>query len=169
VNAIGSTLNATLSEFVEERIWVLYQKPQADGAHFVFELKLHVELDRVTPKPDVVRRIRFVSKRQLEAKLLGVELNRPADVAGTENRMGLFEHHVPASRDRSSPRRESHSGKAACESTLWLAEPDSIALSDAPAVKEAARADACAGLVPPKRWKFQGRPMVPHREAALGR
>jgi hypothetical protein len=33
--------------FVEERVWVLHQKPQADRAHFVLELKLHVELDRV--------------------------------------------------------------------------------------------------------------------------
>jgi hypothetical protein len=36
----------------------------------VHELKLHVELDRVTAKSDVVRRIGVVSKGQLEAKLL---------------------------------------------------------------------------------------------------
>jgi hypothetical protein len=32
---------------VEERVWVLHQKPQADRSHFVLELKLHVEFDRV--------------------------------------------------------------------------------------------------------------------------
>jgi hypothetical protein len=46
----------------------------------VLELKLHVELDRVTAKSDVVRRIGVVSKGQLEAKLLDVELNGPLDV-----------------------------------------------------------------------------------------
>jgi hypothetical protein len=64
---------------------------QADGPHFVLELNLHVELDRVTAKSDVVRWIVFVSKGQLEAKLLGVELNRPLDVPRAENRVDFFE------------------------------------------------------------------------------
>jgi hypothetical protein len=37
------------------------------------ELKLHVEFDGVTAKPDVVRWIGFVSKCQLEQKLLSVD------------------------------------------------------------------------------------------------
>ena len=55
VDAVGSALDATLPVFAEECVWVLNQKPQADGAHFVLELKLHVELHRVTAKSDVVR------------------------------------------------------------------------------------------------------------------
>ena len=58
----------------------------------MFELKLHVEFDRVSAKSDVVWWIGFVSKSQLEAKLLGVEFNRPLDVARAENRVGFFEH-----------------------------------------------------------------------------
>jgi hypothetical protein len=79
VNDVGSALNTTLPVFVEERVWVLREKPQADGAHFVLELKLHVELDRVSAKSDVVRWIGFVLKSQPETKLLGVKLNRPPE------------------------------------------------------------------------------------------
>src|SRR5262249_17856201 len=95
--------------FVEECVWVLHQKPQADSAHFVLELKLHVELDRVTAKSNVVRRITFVAEGQLEAKLLGVEPNRSLDVSRAENRMGLFEHCRlwRCDRGRCSPRRDS--------------------------------------------------------------
>ena len=75
--------------FVEKHVWVLHQKPQTDGPHFVLKLKLHVELDRVAAKSDVVRMIGFVSKGQLEAKLLGVEINRPLDVPRSENRVDL--------------------------------------------------------------------------------
>jgi hypothetical protein len=57
----------------------------------MLELKLHVEFDRVSAKSHVVRWIDLVSKSQLEAKLLGVELNRPLDVARAENRVGFFE------------------------------------------------------------------------------
>jgi len=100
VNAIGSALDATLPVFVEKRVRVLYQKPQADGPHFVLELKLHMELDRVTAKSDVVRWIVLVSKGQLEAKLLGVELDRPLDVPRAENRVGFFEHCNSETHDR---------------------------------------------------------------------
>src|SRR5262249_43353869 len=41
---------------------------------------------------DIVRRIGFVSKSELEAKLLRIELNRPPDVARAENRVCFFEH-----------------------------------------------------------------------------
>jgi hypothetical protein len=92
VNAIKDALDAMLPIFVEECVWVLHQKPQADGPHFVLELKLHVEFDRVSAKSDVVWCISLVSKSQLEAKLLGVELNRLLDVACAKNRVGLFEH-----------------------------------------------------------------------------
>jgi hypothetical protein len=81
-----------LPVFVEERVWVLHHKPQADRAHFAFELKLHVEFDRVSSKSDVVRWIGFVFNSQLEAKQLSVELNRPLDIPRTKNRLGLFEH-----------------------------------------------------------------------------
>ena len=91
-NAVGGALDATLPVFVEERVWVLHQKPQADRAHFVLELKLHVEFDRVSSKSDVVRWIGFVFKSQLEAKLLSVELNRPLDIPRTQNRVSFFEH-----------------------------------------------------------------------------
>jgi hypothetical protein len=50
-------------------------------------LKLHVQLDRVAAKTDVVRRICFVSKRQLEAKLPGVEFNGPLNVLRAYNRV----------------------------------------------------------------------------------
>jgi hypothetical protein len=39
----------------------------------MLELKLHVEFDGATLKPDVVRWIGFVSKGQLESKLLSVD------------------------------------------------------------------------------------------------
>ena len=58
----------------------------------MLELKLQVEFDRVSAKSDVVWWISLVSKSQLEAKLPGVELNRPLDVARAKNRVGLFEH-----------------------------------------------------------------------------
>ena len=45
----------------------------------MLELKLHVELDRVSAKSDVVRWIGFVLKSQPETKLLGVKLNRPPE------------------------------------------------------------------------------------------
>jgi hypothetical protein len=51
-----------------------------------------VEFDRVSAKSDVVWWIGLVSKSQLEAKLLGVEFNRPLDVTRAENRVGFFEH-----------------------------------------------------------------------------
>jgi hypothetical protein len=92
VNAVGIALNAPLPVFVEECVGVFHQKPQADCSHFMLELKLHVEFDGVTAKPDVVRRIGFVSKGQLESKLLGVERNRPLDVPRADNRVGFFEH-----------------------------------------------------------------------------
>jgi hypothetical protein len=58
----------------------------------MLELKLHVEFDGVTLKPDVVRWIGFVSKGQLESELLGVERNRSLDVPRAENRVRFFEH-----------------------------------------------------------------------------
>ena len=45
----------------------------------VLELKLHLKDDRVAAKPDVVRWIGFVSKGQLNAKLLGIEADCPLD------------------------------------------------------------------------------------------
>src|SRR6185369_8010532 len=85
-DAVGRTLDATLPVFVEERVRVLDEKPQADRAHLVLELKLHVELDRVAPKPDIVRRI-GVAEGQLEAQLLGIEVDRASHVARAENRV----------------------------------------------------------------------------------
>jgi hypothetical protein len=84
-------LDAALPVFIEEQVRVLYEKPQADGPHFVLELKLHVELDRVTAKSDVVRRIGLVSEGQLEAKLLGVKRCGPLDVPRAKNRVSFFE------------------------------------------------------------------------------
>jgi hypothetical protein len=78
--------------FGEECIWVVHEKPQANCAHLVLELKLHVELDRVPSKSDVIRRIGFVSKRELKAKSLRVELDRALYVASAYNRVRLFEH-----------------------------------------------------------------------------
>jgi hypothetical protein len=45
-------LNAPLMILVEERVWIVHQKPQADCPHLVLELKLHVKLDGVTAKSD---------------------------------------------------------------------------------------------------------------------
>src|SRR5215831_4001289 len=89
---VGSAPDTTLPIFIEERVWILNQKPQANAAHFVLELKLHVELDRVAAKSDIIRCIGVVLKGQPEAKLLGVEPDRPMDVPRAENRMGFFEH-----------------------------------------------------------------------------
>jgi len=52
---------------------------------------LHVKLDGVTTKSDVVRWIGFVPKGQLGSKLLGVERNRPLDIPRADNRV-RFEH-----------------------------------------------------------------------------
>jgi hypothetical protein len=81
-----------LTVFAEERVWIVHQKSQADCPHLMLELKLHVKLDRVTAKSDVVRWIGFVPKGQLESKLLGVERNRSLDVPRAENRVRFFEH-----------------------------------------------------------------------------
>jgi len=88
----ASAIAAMIGGLGRGRVWVLDQKPQTDGPHFVLELKLHVEFDRVTAKPDVVRWIGFVSKGQLESKLLGVERNRSFDVLRAKNRVRFFEH-----------------------------------------------------------------------------
>src|SRR5579859_1141198 len=90
--AFGIAFDTTQPVLVEDGVRVLYQKAQADRAHLVLELKLHVELDRVTSKPDVVRRVGLVAKGQLEAKLVGVEHNRPLDVPRAENRVSFPEH-----------------------------------------------------------------------------
>jgi hypothetical protein len=55
-------------------------------------LKLHVEIDSVTAKSDIVRRVGCVAKGQIEAKLPGVELDRLVDVARADDRLGLLEH-----------------------------------------------------------------------------
>lgn len=73
MDPVGSTLDATLPVFFEQRVWVLHQKPQAYGGHFVFELKLHMELDSISAKRDIVRWFGFVFKGKPEAKPLGVE------------------------------------------------------------------------------------------------
>lgn len=96
VHAVRSALYATLPVGAEKRVGVLDQKPQADCGHFVIELKLHVDLDCVTTKSDIVRRIDFVSKGEFEAKPLDVEFNRLLDVSGAENRMGFFERYCLA-------------------------------------------------------------------------
>ena len=55
------------------------------------ELKLHVQLDSIAAKTDVVRWIGFVAKGQPEAKQPYVELDRPLDVPRAENRVRFFE------------------------------------------------------------------------------
>jgi hypothetical protein len=82
-----------LPVFVEQRVWVLDQKPQADGAHFVLKLKLHMELDRVSAKPDIICLFGLVFKGKLEAEPLGIELNRPLNVSRTDNGVSFFEHY----------------------------------------------------------------------------
>src|SRR5262249_33685485 len=78
--------------FGEECIRVSHEKPQANRAHLVLELKLHVEFDRVPSKSDVIRRIGLVPKGELKTQALGVKLDRALDVAGAENRVRFFEH-----------------------------------------------------------------------------
>ena len=46
--------SAPLPAFVEECVWVDYQEPQAGSAHFMLELKLHVQLNRVTAKSGII-------------------------------------------------------------------------------------------------------------------
>jgi hypothetical protein len=91
-DAVGTALDTTLPVFVEQCVRVFHEKPETNYAHLMFELKLHMELDRVAPKPDVIRWIGFVCKRELKAKLPGVELDGPFDVACAYDRVGLLEH-----------------------------------------------------------------------------
>src|SRR4051794_6418743 len=79
--SIGGALDPALPVLAEERVWVRYQQPQADRAHLMFELKLHVQLDRIAPESDVVRRVDIVLEGEAEAKLVRVEINRLSDVA----------------------------------------------------------------------------------------
>src|SRR5215213_5222718 len=46
-NAVGGAFDATSAVFIEERVRVLHEKPEPDRTHFMFELGLHVENDRV--------------------------------------------------------------------------------------------------------------------------
>src|SRR5712672_2287415 len=124
-NAIGSALEASLPVFVEKRVWVLDQKAQADGPHFVIELKLHVELDRVTAKSDVVRRIGVVSKGQLEAKLPGVELNGPLDVPRAENRVSFLEHCILRNTVIAADVRTRRASRIDPRCLTWAADPRS--------------------------------------------
>src|SRR5882724_7088671 len=80
-DATGTALDTVFPIFAEECVRVLHEKPQANRAHLVLELKLHVQLDCVAPKPHVIRWIGFVPKRELKAKSLGVELDGAFDVA----------------------------------------------------------------------------------------
>src|SRR5262245_6217985 len=82
-DAVGTALDAAFAVFVEECVRVLHEKAQANGAHLVFELKLHVELNCVTSKPNVIWWVGFVPKGELKAKLVGVELDGAFDVACT--------------------------------------------------------------------------------------
>jgi hypothetical protein len=63
VNAVGIALNAPLTLFAEERVWVFRQKPQANCPHLMLELKLHVEFHGVAAKPNLVRWIGFVPQK----------------------------------------------------------------------------------------------------------
>src|SRR3954464_6430438 len=74
-DAVGTALDAAFPVFVEECIGVLHEEPQANRAHLVLELKLHVQFDCVAAKSDVIRWIGFVPKRELKAKSLGIELD----------------------------------------------------------------------------------------------
>ena len=119
VNTIGSALDAMSPIFVDKRVRVFYQKPKAGGPHFVFELELHVKLDRVPAKSDVVRRIGFVSKGQLEAKLLGIELNRPLNVSCAENRVNFLNIADSENREVPLPRRPECPLSRWAAITLW--------------------------------------------------
>jgi len=46
--------SAPFPAFVEEGVWVGYRKPQAGSAHFMLELKLHVQLNRITAKYGII-------------------------------------------------------------------------------------------------------------------
>src|SRR6185369_9929547 len=72
-DAAGTALDTALPVLGEECVWIVHEKSQANRTHLVLVLKLHVKFDRVAPKTDVIRWIGFVPKRELEAKLLGVE------------------------------------------------------------------------------------------------
>jgi len=91
-DAAGTALDAAFPVFVEECVRVLHEKPQANRAHLVLELKLHVQLDCVAPKPHIIRWIGFVPKRELKAKSPGVELDGAFDVACAQNWVRHFEH-----------------------------------------------------------------------------
>jgi hypothetical protein len=58
----------------------------------VLELELHVDLDCVTPKSNIVRWIGFVSEGELKAKLPGVELDGAFYIARAYDWVCLYEH-----------------------------------------------------------------------------
>jgi hypothetical protein len=75
-----------------ERVRIGDEKSQPRRTHFVLELELHVELDRVATETDVVRWIAVVGEGKLESKLSRVKRDRAGDVARAENRLGHPEH-----------------------------------------------------------------------------
>src|SRR5438552_6302534 len=94
-HTFAAAVNLAAAELSEEGIRVVNQESQTDCAHLMLMLKLHVQLDRITPEADVVLWFRLVIKRQSESQLLRVEGNRTIDVAGADDRVGFFEHSSP--------------------------------------------------------------------------
>src|SRR5437868_3390129 len=98
LDAARRALDAALAVLGIEAVGVLDQEAEADGAHLVLVLELHVELGAVAAIADVVRVFRVGlcaavgAEGELEAQLLGVKVDRPPHVARAENRLGLLEH-----------------------------------------------------------------------------
>lgn len=91
-DAVGTAFDPALLILGEDSIGIVHKKTQSDGAHLVFVLELHVELDLVTAESDIIGCFGVVLEDELKAKSLGLELDGAFDVACANYRMGLSEH-----------------------------------------------------------------------------
>src|SRR5215831_12851779 len=74
-----------------ERVRVVHDNAEPRCSHFVFVLKLHVQLDSVAPQTDVVPLVSWQPESQRESESIDVEANRLRHISGTKNRLDLTE------------------------------------------------------------------------------
>jgi hypothetical protein len=70
------------------RIRIVYDDAEPRHPDFVHVLKLHMQLDPVTPQSDVV----VVAESKCESKAIDIEPNCLRKFAGAKNRLDLTEH-----------------------------------------------------------------------------
>src|SRR5262249_43135052 len=74
-----------------ERVRVVHDNAEPRCSHFVFVLKLHVQLDSVAPQADVVPLVSWQAESQRESESIDVEANSLRHISGTKNRLDLTE------------------------------------------------------------------------------